>query len=93
MAKGSLAFNYWSSRFPALETTGLVCECTKERRLAALLSKPRHLLVSKGSAELPFRTQKDLVLVMTKADVQECPQPDTALAVPDQDLGAVLERG
>jgi len=30
---------------------------------------------------------------MTKADVQEYPQPDTALAVPAQDLGAVLQRG
>lgn len=75
-----------------LETTGLVYECTKER-LEALLSKPRHLLVYKGSAELLFCTQKDLVLVMTKADVQECLQPDAALAVPAQDLGAVLERG
>lgn len=49
---------------------------------AALLSRPWHLLVSRGSAELLFCTQQDLVLVMRKADVQECPQPDTALAVP-----------
>ena len=93
MAKGSLVFNCWRSGFPALETNDFVCECTKERGLAALPSKSGHLLVSKGSAELFFCTQKDLVLVMTKADVQECLQPDTALTVPAQDLGAVLERG
>lgn len=68
----------------ALNITGLVCECTKERGLATLCSKLGHVFVSSGSTKLLF-----LVLVVTKADVQEWLQPDTALAVPAQDLGAV----
>lgn len=72
MAKGSLVFNCWRSGFPALKTTGFMC-FTKERGWAALLSKSGHFLVSKGSAELLFCTQKDLALVVIKPDMQECP--------------------
>lgn len=59
--------------------------------MAASLSQPGQLLVSKGSAELLFHTQKYLGLVVTQAGGQECLQPETALAVPAQDLGALLE--
>lgn len=49
---------------------------------AALLSRPWHLLASRGSSELLFCTQKDLVLALAKADVQECPQMIKPLCQP-----------